>query len=308
MSNESSTKTPGDIDHQQQPFDVEGIDGWLGNLTEEQVTIRDAVIWGRSHNKTIDIGPALDKLLTPTELESWDSTINKIVYGEGEIIPEDARLLREFSLKLGLRDREPLEIKPSTPIEQVNETAKTETLSNSPLIASLDVFDVNNYDEVQLGEKFSADYPPTGYIFLYRGIKGEWKRPSLTEKEYEELEHENDEIVQRLIEFVNNEAPRGDHIDVKRFDVLRDILRTEGNQWFSDRFDDALRYAGNSGSLIRIAAKGNDIFPYTLETLRPAEKSGTVFLVPREWFVQIDQSKERISRSIKIARYFLRKR
>jgi hypothetical protein len=62
---------------------IETLEQWLGNLTEEQKEIRASIEEGRKHCKTINLQPALEKLLTPEEREMWNRYITKVAFGEG---------------------------------------------------------------------------------------------------------------------------------------------------------------------------------------------------------------------------------
>jgi len=248
----------------------ETLEQWLENLTEEQRQIRASIVEGRERYKTINLQPALEKLLTPEEREMWNSYINKVAFGEGELTPEEIKHFEELSVKLGLK--EAIE-RPAMAIETREEAPPEIPI---PRYLILDVFRVeelkNNPEKLQ--EISSGKIP--GYIFLFRGIKGEWHKPSLKDEDYQRLLKEWDELI---------ENPEKTQQPIERFRELQRLLREEGDQWFSDNPELALAYAGENGSLIRIAVRLGDVVPYMVETLLTSGGYGNNFLIPREWFV-----------------------
>jgi polyhydroxyalkanoate synthesis regulator phasin len=249
---------------------IETLEQWLGNLTEEQKEIRASIEEGRKHCKTINLQPALEKLLTPEEREMWNRYITKVAFGEGELTPEEIKRFEELSVKLGLK--EAIE-RPAMDIETREEVPPEIPI---PRYLILDVFRVeelkNNPEKLQ--EISSGKIP--GYIFLFRGIKGEWHKPLLKNEDYKRLLKEWDELI---------ENPEKTQNPIERFRELQRLLREEGDQWFSDNPELALAYAGENGSLIRIAVRLGDVVPYMVETLLTSGGYGNNFLIPREWFV-----------------------
>jgi len=246
------------------------LEQWLENLTEEQRQIRASIEEGRKHCKTINLQSALEKLLTPEEREMWNRYITKVAFGEGELTPEEIKRFEELSVKLGLK--EAIE-RPAMDIETREEAPPEIPI---PRYLILDVFRVeelkNSPEKLQ---EISSGKTP-GYIFLFRGIKGEWHKPSLKNEDYQRLLKEWDELI---------ENPEKTQHPIERFRELQRLLREEGDQWFSDNPELALAYAGENGSLIRIAVRLGDVVPYMVETLLTSGGYGNNFLIPREWFV-----------------------
>ncbi len=247
---------------------------WLESLSEEQKQIRDSILEGRKSHKAINLDPAFESLLTPSERKLWDSYINKVAFGQGGLSPEESRDFEELSTKLGLREgnREP----------QIVEGVKEEIPSEVPTFAT-DVFQAQDLKDPQILQKIFSEKRPEGYNFIFRGTKEPWRPPSLPETEYTEKDKELGQIIDKVM----SEGPLPkDSTQAKRLMELTNLFRSEGDQWFSDNPEVAKKYAGDAGSIVRLAVRTQDVFkPNIGKALdQNAGGEGQNFAIPREWF------------------------
>lgn len=256
------------------------LEQWVENLSEEQKQVRDSILEGTRNHKTINLGPAFEKLLTSSERELWDRYINSIAFGEGELAPEQIKRFSELSVKLGLKEKE------EEPQATVKEGVEEAPAEKTPTFG-IDVFQAEGLEDTQALQKMSSSNLP-GYSFLFRGVKESWRAPSLSEEKFIEVMEEIDQLVEDMMEHPTppSDKPELDAPRARRFRELQELIRTEGDQWFSDNPELARHYAGKTGSVVRIAVKSMDIFPYMKETGMTPGGHGTNFLIPREWFAK----------------------
>jgi len=260
---------------------------WEKRLSPEQQSLRGEIRRGVQEHKTINLGRALEKLLTPAERDKWDNYIDQSMKGD-KLTPVMMRDFQELGVKLGIKEKifEPPLTTTAKEVQDKEIEAK-ESEKKARLFA-LDVFDAKKLKDPKEVNKLSSE-KLKDHTFLYRGVKGKWKKPNLSRIEFDKLYDEFDDLLGHLVEGKIT-VPKERRQKGQRVSKLYNRIRYQGGQWFSDNIEQALSYAGDKGQLVRIAVDIGDVFPYMRETGMTPGGFGSSFIVPREWFVDYKTS------------------
>jgi len=257
------------------------LDNWVEDLTEEQKQARDSIIEGSKNHKTINLGLAIDKLLTAPEQDFWNSYINRVAFGEGEPSPDEVRRFGNLSVKLGLKEK----------TEKPQQKNKIETGVEKAPSFTLDTFDAKDLEDPHAFLDMSSEKPPQDCVFVYRGVKDKWQQPSLSEPEFEKMADEYENILEGIRKHVDDPEnfPAVSQEEFARFKEIEKMAKTEGDQWFTDNAEIARYYAKKTGQVVRMAIKTDDIAPHYKETGITPGGYGNNFQIPREWFVKPEE-------------------
>lgn len=243
----------------------------LTELTDEQKAVRNVIVDGRRKGYCLDVKMAMDKIFSEDEAKFWDSYIENVVSGKDPSVAEMAKY-EDLCIKIGLKD--------SRTLAREQEDQKEGEL-NQDQIHSLDTYSSDSLKDQGTLNALFTEKPPLGQAYLYRGVKGEFKLPQMSKEEYDAAYEEVDNLVEKALEDGKLSEAEG-----MRLKELTDVLKTEGDQYFSDNPDLALKYLGDNGTLVRISVGIDGILQHRKDTGLTAGGYGNNFLVPRGWFAE----------------------
>jgi len=241
----------------------------LRTLSDAQLEFRSALMDAKALGQAINLGVAMQKLLTKDEQKFWNQYMEQEISGV-RMDPLDFIKFDRLRIKLGLK---------MGPSESEVKDSDIETKKKDFTIES---YVIDSDSKAQIIKELESQDPPEGFCYLYRGVKGEWESPSLSDQEFEIYIDENDDLVEALVKGKNSSS------DYERLKNIREILKSESNQWFTDdlKLASSDAYIGNKGTLVRMAVRMKDVYMYMKESGHTPGGWATNFVIPREWFLK----------------------
>ncbi len=129
--------------------------------------------------------------------------------------------------------------------------------------------------------------PEPGNVIIYRGVKGEWLRPSISN---DDLKTAMDRFDDLIVTFTEGGSLTESEKD--EFKALDERIRYEKDQYFSDTREDAINYAGAGGTVVSIEVSMRKLLDEA-EVRESGFLPGsngrmpTVIIVPREWLLVV---------------------
>ncbi len=244
----------------------------LAELTDEQKAVRNVIVDGRKKGYCLNVKMAMDKIFSEDEAKFWDGYIENVVSGKDPSVEAMAKY-EDLCIKIGLKD--------SRTLAREQEDQKEKELSQDQ-IHSLNTYDSDSLKDQETLNALTTEKPPLGQAYLYRGVKGEFKLPQMSKEEYDAAYEEVDDLIEKALE-----DGKLSEVEGMRLKELTDVLKTEGDQYFSDNPDLALKYLGDNGTLVRISVGIDSILQHRKDTGLTAGGYGNNFLVPRGWFAEV---------------------